>query len=140
MGSKVNQRAIKMHQQIDLVSGLHRRREGFLEMSTCWRHLVDSVCHFGAHWISKGRSAQCFSKCLAQPQKLDNIFFNNYTAKIGECKTTKNMKRMKGQSTRSFCMFQRFQERSWGVPHLYSFINFATLGRFWIPFWRPLDF
>ena len=35
LAPKVNQRAIKMHQQIDLVSGFHKRREGFLEMSTC---------------------------------------------------------------------------------------------------------
>ena len=35
-------------------AGAQTKRWNFLEMMTCWRHLVDSWCHFGAHWILKG--------------------------------------------------------------------------------------
>ena len=48
-----------------------------------WRHLVDFGCHFGAHWMSEGRSAWCFSIYLALPNKWTNhVFFDSCAAKI----------------------------------------------------------
>ena len=58
---KANQRAIKMHQQVDLVSGLHKRREDFFEISIFWRHVVDFRFYFGAHWILRGSPNRWFS-------------------------------------------------------------------------------
>ena len=46
----------------------------------CW-YFVDFGSHFGAHRISKGRSAWCFSTYLAQPQKLDNLVLKLENAK-----------------------------------------------------------
>ena len=42
-----SQRVTTMHQQIDLVSSLHKKFKVFLEISTCWRRLVD-WCHCNA--------------------------------------------------------------------------------------------
>ena len=71
-----------------------------------WRHLVDFMCHFGAHWISNGRSAWCFSMYLVQPHKLNkSCFFVNLTTKTGKCEPLKNIKRTKVQCTRRFSMF-----------------------------------
>ena len=51
----------------------HGRREARWygwKVKLFWRHLVGFVCRLGAHWISKGRSARCFSIYLVQLQKL----------------------------------------------------------------------
>ena len=48
---KVIERVTNIHQQIDLVSGHQKRFEGFPEISTFWRHLVDFGCHFGGFLI-----------------------------------------------------------------------------------------
>ena len=109
------------------------KREMLLEMSTCRRHLADLVCHFGAHWISKGRSARCFSMYLAQTQKLGKSF-NVCTAKIGEYKTTKNMKRTKVQSTWRFCISSGFTTtqkvkrwRSYEICAIPCMVSYAIL-------------
>ena len=52
-------------------------------------HPVDFGSHFGAHWISEGRSAGRFSMYLALPQKIEKqTYVNNYTAKVGSANYT----------------------------------------------------
>ena len=67
---KVNQRATKMHQQINAFSGTCFGSYGLQYIDRHWRHLVDVGFHAGAHWILKGLSALCFSTFSTQSQKL----------------------------------------------------------------------
>ena len=64
-GANRNQKATKSELKgeqntvkFDLVPGIHKIRfeirEGFLEISTFLRHLVDFGCQFCGHWILKG--------------------------------------------------------------------------------------